>query len=295
MKGLALIASAVALLVGATSAEAKVLKIITPGSQLKLTPGSGYLALGDSVTFGFEEAGVTPPPNYKNASSFVPYPTMLGRELRLTVSNPACPGETSASFLNVKAQSNGCENSLGAPNVGYRRSNPLHVKYSGSQMAYAVSYLRSHPGVRLVSLMIGANDLFLCQKETKDGCTGKGEFQAALAKVKANVKTILSTIRNKAHYGGQLMIVNYYALNYASALIRGESAMLNAGVDSAAKPFKVRFADGFGVWRAATVHSGGSSCVAGLLTQLPAGQCGVHPSYAGQALLAQAVLNATLV
>ena len=56
------------------------------------------------------------------------------------------------------------------------------------------------------------------------------------------MKTILSTIRSKAHYGGQLMIVNYYALNYASALIRGQSAMLNAGVDSAAKPFNVRFA-----------------------------------------------------
>ena len=92
---------------------------------------------------------------------------MLGRELRLKVANAACPGETSASFINVKAQSNGCENTLGQPNVGYRRSFPLHVKYSGSQLAYAVSYLRTHPGVRLVSLMIGANDLFLCQKETQ--------------------------------------------------------------------------------------------------------------------------------
>jgi lysophospholipase L1-like esterase len=295
MKGLALIASAVALLVGATSAEAKVLKIITPGTQLKLTPGSGYLALGDSVTFGYEEPGVKPAPNYKNAASFIAYPAMLGSELHLKVANSACPGETSASFLNVKAQSNGCENTLGHPNTGYRRSNPLHVKYSGSQMAYAVSYLHSHPGVRLVSLMVGANDLFLCQQTTKDGCLGKGEFAAALAKVEANVKTILSTIRNKAHYGGQLIIVNYYALNYSSPLIRGESARLNAGVDSAAKPFKVRFADGFGIWRAATVHSGGDSCVAGLLTQLGAGKCGVHPTYAGQALLAQAVEDATLV
>lgn len=296
MKGFALIASAVALLVALTAASAAAVTLTPVGSKsLKLTPGSGYLALGDSVTFGFEEAGVKPPPNYKNAASFAAYPGMLGRELRLKVANAACPGETSASLINVKAQSNGCENTLGQPNVGYRRSFPLHVKYNGSQLAYAVSYLRTHPGVRLVSLMIGANDLFLCQKETKDGCLGKGEFQAALAKVKANVKIILSTIRSKAHYSGQLMIVNYYALNYASALIRGQSAMLNAGVDSAAKPFNVRFADGFGVWRAATVHSGGDSCVAGLLTQLGAGTCGVHPTYAGQALLAQAVLNATNV
>jgi hypothetical protein len=36
--------------------------------------------------------------------------------------------------------------------------------------------------------------------------------------------------------------------------------------------------------------TGGNTCVAGLLTQLGSpGTCGIHPSYAGQALLAQAL------
>src|SRR5436305_11926543 len=118
MKGLALIASALALVLAATSTSAAARKSVKPAVKpLKLTPGSGYLALGDSVTFGFEESGVKPRPNYTNAASFVAYPEMLGRELRLKVANAACSGETTASFLNVKAQSNGCENSLGQPNV----------------------------------------------------------------------------------------------------------------------------------------------------------------------------------
>ena len=35
----------------------------------------------------------------------------------------------------------------------------------------------------------------------------------------------------------------------------------------------------------------GDACKAGLLTQLSTGSCGVHPSYAGQAVLAQALIR----
>ena len=41
---------------------------------------------------------------------------------------------------------------------------PLHVKYSGSQLDYAVSYLKTHKKVRLVSLMVGANDLLYAKR-----------------------------------------------------------------------------------------------------------------------------------
>jgi hypothetical protein len=48
----------------------------------------------------------------------------------------------------------------------------------------------------------------------------------------------------------------------------------------------VVIADGFGELQAASARSGGDTCTAGLLTQLSTGGCGIHPSYAGQALLA---------
>ncbi len=57
---------------------------------------------------------------------------------------------------------------------GYRTMFPLHVKYSGSQLDYAVSYLKTHKNVRLVSLMIGANDLFVCEETTADHCACAG-------------------------------------------------------------------------------------------------------------------------
>jgi lysophospholipase L1-like esterase len=257
-----------------------------PAAVTTRTPvkaGSVYLSLGDSVTFGYEEPAVVPTPDYHNAASFLGYPEQLGSELRLKVVNPACPGETSASLINSSAQSNGCENA-------YRKVYPLHVSYQGSQLNYALGYLRSHPQVRLVSLMIGANDLFLCQESTHDACTNPAELNATLAKVAGNVRQIVSALRNRARYRGQLAIVNYFSLNYASALISGASAALNRTVDTAARPFHVVIADGYGEFNAATRIFGGNTCGAGLLTQLGTpGKCGVHPTYAGQALLAQAL------
>jgi lysophospholipase L1-like esterase len=254
----------------------------------KVTPGSKWLSLGDSVTFGFMEANVVPAPNYRDPRSFLGYPEQLSAQLRLRVANPACPGETSASLINQNAPSNGCENA-------YRKNFPLHVRYKGSQLAYGLSYLRANRNTRLVSLMIGANDLFLCQKTTADHCLGKATFQAALTKISRNVRTILTAIRKQARYTGQIVIVNYYSLNYAVPLINQQVQALNKAVDDAARPFKVRFADGFGTLRAAALHSGSNTCTAGLLTQLSSGGCGVHPSYSGQALLAQAVAKALLL
>jgi lysophospholipase L1-like esterase len=254
-----------------------------------LRAGSRYLALGDSVTFGYMEAGVTPPPDYHDASTFLGYPEHLGSALHLNVTNAACPGETSASLINASAPNLGCESA-------YRKAFPLHVAYKGSQLAFAVSFLRKHRDVKLVSLMIGANDLFLCQNTTKDGCAS--ELNATLAQIGRNVRTILSAVRNRAHYAGQLAIVNYYSLNYstdpADATLTAVDRLLNKTVDAAAKPFHAVDADGFGQFEAQSFRFGADPCSAGLLTltqATPVRKCGIHPSYAGQSLLAAALAS----
>ncbi len=261
--------------------------VTPPQKNLPVTPGSQYLALGDSVTFGYMEPTVVPAPNYGDAASFPGYPEQLGAQLRLSVANASCPGETSASLIKTTAPSNGCESSPSHDPADNYDTHPLHVKYKGSQLAFALSYLHSHHNVRLVSLMIGANDFFLCQETTSDSCAS--EQNATAAAVTKNIHTILSAIRNKAHYTGQLVIVNYYSLDYAVPAVNAQSQLLNKVQDAAAKPFGVKVADGYGELQAASVHSGGDTCTAGLLTQLSAGGCGIHPSYAGQALLAQAL------
>jgi lysophospholipase L1-like esterase len=260
---------------------------------LPVVPGSRYLALGDSVTFGYQEPQVVPTPDYADAASFANYPDLLGSELHLNVANLACPGETTGSLINASALSNGCENTLGNTATAYRTLFPLHVSYSGSQLAYAVSYLRQHRNVTLVSLMIGANDFFVCRETTSDGCTSSSELSATAAKVAANVATILSAIRDQAHYIRQLVIVNYYSLDYASAADDAETQLVNQTVDAAAQPFHVEIADGYGEFQAGSTDSGDDTCTAGLLTQLGApGDCGIHPSYAGQSLLAQTLEDA---
>lgn len=257
--------------------------LVTPSSPV--TRGSGYVAIGDSVTFGYQEQQVVPAPNYPQPASFPGYPEQLGGALHLTVANFSCPGETSASLINFHAPSNGCENA-------YRKAYPLHVRYQGAQLAASIAYLRAHPGVRLLSLMIGANDLFRCRADTHDGCAS--ELPAALATVSANVKRILTGVRKQAGYNGQIVILNYYSINYSSAPVSTFSRKLNQAQDSAARPFHVRIADGYGVFRAASTRFGANPCLGGLLTQLGSyGNCGVHPSYAGQTLLAKAVLAAT--
>lgn len=259
-------------------------------TKTPIARGSRYLALGDSVTFGYQEDGVVPTPDYHDATSFVGYPELIGRALHLKVANAACSGETSSSLLDPGAQSNGCENSPGSPHSGYRTAYPLHVSYTGSQADFAVSYLTAHKDVRLVTLMIGVNDFFVCQETTADACGSPTEQAAVGDRVTANVKSILSAVRRTAHYRGQLAIVNYYSLNYASAGSNAQSRLLNRVQDAAAKPFHVVIANGFGEWQRATARFAGKPCVAGLLTQLAMpGRCGIHPSYAGQALLAHAL------
>lgn len=249
-----------------------------------------YLALGDSVTFGYEEPQVQPPPDYTKPASFHAYPEFVGDALHLRATNAACPGETTASFINPNAPSNGCENIYPISSSGYRTAFPLHVAYRGSQLSFAIRFLRTHPRTRLVSLMIGANDLFLCQRTTSDGCTS--ERQATLEKITRNIHRILAAIRNKANYDGRLVLLHYYSLNYAVPSINEAVQGLNSAGDAGAKGLRVIRANGFGQFRQGSAHSGGSPCTAGLLTQLGGGGCGVHASYAGQGLLALAVERA---
>ncbi|MEO8850307.1 MAG: GDSL-type esterase/lipase family protein [Allobranchiibius sp.] len=264
--------------------------------QLPVVPGSDYLALGDSVAFGYREPTTFPPPNYTDPKSFVGYPEEIGSALGLRVTNASCSGETSGSFVSTANPSYACETP-----AGYRTNFPLHVKYrnkSQSQLSYAVDFLKRHRGTRLVTLGIGANDGFLCQASNGGTCVGPA-LGATLTGVKKNVNTILFNLRYRAHYFGQIVIVNYYSTDYRSAAANASSQGLNQVVAAAAKPYGVKVADQYAAYQNAAQYSGGDSCAAGLLTQLFPKQtktasgaqsgCGVHPSVAGQNVLAATI------
>ncbi|MEU4246285.1 SGNH/GDSL hydrolase family protein [Amycolatopsis sp. NPDC026612] len=243
-----------------------------------------YLALGDSVAFGYRPGAVTPPADYLNPANFRGYAEKYASLRGLRLANASCPGETTASMLTAGAQSNGCENSLGSP-AGYRTAFPLHVGYSGTQLDYAVTYLRAHRDTRLVTLTIGANDLFLCQDTTPDHCTSS--FPAALERTGRNLAAILGAVR--AQYRGELVLVTYYSLDYRQPAQVAQVKALDSLLGQVARRYHGAVADGFTAFRLASLRSGGDPCAAGLLIALPGGGCDVHPTAAGHRVLAAAL------
>jgi len=281
-------AAAVVVLAGCTSSGGDASsKPTASGSSTSAAPTSeatkgSYLALGDSIPFGFRGNLST---EYQDATNFVGYPELVGKDRGLDVINAACPGETTASFLDATADSNGCENRP-ASDTGYRDSFPLHVAYDSpdqSQMDYALETLRRNPDVRLITVQIGANDGFICQSATRDRCQDPAEIQAVGETIRTNLGQILSRLRGEAHYGGQIVVVNYYALDYSSPLATA-SSLMNGVIAGVAAAEEATVADAFAAFQKASDASNGNAVTAGLV--LPND---VHPTDKGQRLLADTV------
>ncbi len=256
------------------------------GSVTGSAANGTYLALGDSVAFGFVPSQAVPPPNYRDAHSFVGYPEDVAQALRIRVWNASCPGETTDSMFVAGALSNGCENSL-TSSTGYRSLYPLHVQYQGTQMQYALKFLAVHHHIQLVTIDVGANDVFLCQATTQDHCTSPAELGAVLQEIQANLTTIYTQIR--AAYHGLLVALTYYSLSYTDpAQVTGTEA-LDKVITLVTENFGGKVADGFAAFEAPSIAAGGTPCDAGLLIKLPDGTCNIHPSPAGHLLLAKAI------
>jgi lysophospholipase L1-like esterase len=255
---------------------------------------STYLALGDSVPFGYnpvllqkllQSGGPRVDPG-----AFVGYPQLAANLFRpkLKVFNASCPGETSGSLISMAARDNGCQS--------YRRLiGGLHVSYRGSQLQYAESYLTANPRTKFVSLMIGANDLFLLQDSCAqtadvDGCILAG-LPGLLSTLRANLKTIYKGLRATG-FNGDFVAVTYYSTNYRDPVVTGAVGAVDLVLAGVTLAFRGKVADGFGAFARAAAPFGGDTCATGLLIHLPSGACDVHPTRAGAALLASA-LHAT--
>jgi lysophospholipase L1-like esterase len=239
--------------------------------------GHTYLALGDSVAFGYNPlfvlGGLAGNPNV-----FVGYPEIAASTLGMQDVNASCPGETSGGFISLtNGQDYKCQL--------YRHFFPLHVGYTTSQLDYTLAYLSAHDDVRLITLDIGANDAF------KAACTPTDCPNSVLAGVDANLRFIYSQIRNVAHYRYALVTLTYYSTDYHSAAAGG-TQRLNARLIAGTMAFGGTVASGFDAFQGPALAAGGSSCAAGLLIRLPDGTCDVHPTPLGRDLLAAAVVKA---
>ena len=113
-------------------------------------PKKYYLALGDSVAFGFQAAkfvGGVPPTKFDTG-----YVDVFASRLRtirpdLVVVNYGCPGKSTASFLT-------------GPCLYTTLGEQLHDTFEGSQLDAAIAFLRAHPGqVSPITLTLWGNDV----------------------------------------------------------------------------------------------------------------------------------------
>ncbi|TMD09407.1 MAG: SGNH/GDSL hydrolase family protein [Chloroflexi bacterium] len=232
----------------------------------------GYLALGDSVAFGFSPLVLNP----TDTDAYVGYPEVLSKH----EVNASCSGETSGSLI-AGPPDNGC--------AAFRSVAPLHVSYTGTQLAFAVAYIRAHPDTELLTIDIGANDLFILLRTCagSSSCFAAG-FPALLSRLGSNLATIYGSLR-AAGFTGHLVALTYYLTNYNDANAAAAIGAINSVVMNVTTAFGGRVADGFGAFKAEAAEAGGDSCLAGLLIQLPTGGCDIHPSKMGQKVLARAI------
>jgi lysophospholipase L1-like esterase len=242
--------------------------------------GRPYLALGDSVSFGFiTNAGF----EYVNPENFIGFPDYVGEALKSHTSNAACPGETSGSFLSSTTPDDGCH--------FYRSQAPLHVSYASTQLDFAVSFLKSHPQTRLVSIGLGANDVLLLRTQCAGDptCIAMGLPQV-LAAVETNLATILGDLR-AAGFKGIIVVVNYYSVDYSDVNETAIIAALNQALAAASARADTVVADVFTAFQTIAGPARGQTCNVGLLNASSEDQfaCDIHPSQSGQKLIARTV------
>jgi hypothetical protein len=245
--------------------------------------GHGYLALGDSVAFG-----TNPLLDAHNAANFVGYPEIVAQTLDIEHVNASCPGEATGGFISPTGLDNVCR--------PYRTTFPLHVAYTGTQLAFAVNFLKNHPRTRLVTIDLDANDLFrLTSGPGPDiwppsTCFTPNPQQYLATCAVQNLETIFAALRGTG-YGGLIVALTYYALDYSDPSSLTGTALLNEAMITAASRHGVLIASGFDAWKATALAAGGDTCAAGLRIPLPSGGCDIHPTPKGRDLLAQAIVN----
>lgn len=239
-----------------------------------------YLATGDSAPFGF-----SPLINPSDPDNFIGYPQDVATDIPFRhLTNTACPGETSGSFLSDTAPDNGCR--------AFKSLYALHDgRYTTTQIDRDIGYLRRrHRHTDLITVMIGANDLLRLQASCVAMFPNNpvpcifGGLPGVLTDIRTNLATIYQRFRD-AGFQGQLVGVLYYSPDYTDMLTTFGVQALNQSITEVTTSFGGQLANSFDAFLA----FGPKPCDAGLLIRLPSGDCDIHPSPDGRILLAGAV------
>jgi lysophospholipase L1-like esterase len=262
------------------------------GAEAKAKPTKYYLALGDSLAWGYQQdaAGtiVRTPDSYVNQV----YKAARKRTKRLKLVNYGCPGENLKSFVD-----GGC---IGQPLVSTTDTR--------SQWTKAAAFLKKHrKQTKLVTVSLAANEFTPCARggSIDIACVGLG-----VQRLEAGLPGVLKQIRAAA--GKKVKIVTHDLYNpYLALALRGGSYAtlaygsveiqkgVNATIRAAAKAAKMLVAGVTTPFQSENLT--GQTTLAGQqvpvavakvceLTQicLPAPQGNIHPNDAGYTAIAKA-------
>lgn len=168
-------------------------RTLTYSPNAPVGPKQYYLALGNSLAFGYQ-----PDLDFDHG-----YVDDLSANLRTRgnkqTANLACPEETSASFING-----------GCPYAVLRK-----FPYEGNQLSAALLYLNEHQGeVSPVTLDIGANDV-LPDLGRANCVVDTQKFKSDLAALDTNLAQVIlprlhAALTVHGRVTGDLLVENYY-------------------------------------------------------------------------------------
>ena len=155
-------------------------------------PKAYYLALGDSLAFGYQ-------PNLDWVNGYAnAFFSDLQQHGTQHYTNLACTDESTTTMING-----------GCPYALLRKS-----LYTSSQLQAAVNYLHAHAGqISPITLDMGANDLIPDLNSAK--CTVDPKWESDLATVDTNLKNVIlpqleAALMVNGRVTGDLLLLNYY-------------------------------------------------------------------------------------
>jgi lysophospholipase L1-like esterase len=243
-------------------------------------PRKYYLALGDSLAYGFEQAKFSAGATAQTFDTgYVDDFAAAIHALRpdVGVTNYGCPGETTSSYLS------GC-----AWHAVY--GLPLHSTYTSSQETAALAFLHAHPGqVSPITIDLGANDALgvISGCHFDSTCIGQA-LPGVLQTIGANTSLTLAHLRAAAPRS-EIIVMQYY--NPLYVLAPGTDALvgqLNSVIAGAAAPYGARLANAFPVINQNPLFpsEGAAVCaLTGMCVPAPGGD--IHANDTGYSLIAQ--------
>ena len=275
--------------------------------------GNTYLALGDSLAYGYHQAqfqeelkakGFVEAANFKDG-----YVDDFGATLKLVnpklqIVNDGCPGETTETMIHGSGVGPGfC---AGGPTGSPFPKAFLHHAYPGTQLEDALA-IAKEPGVGTITLDIGANDIlqFLghtCGFPATFTCT-QAQIEAEIGHVATNVGSILAQLRAAAPKAKIIFVSQY---NPYPTVLKPEGTgdatveALNGALKGVAASFGVGFANTARVINFSGTHGGPEAgdipTVCAFTAMCPGGvfnpaspEADIHPTKLGYAAMAGVV------